>query len=471
MIQGPITGGQHGWAFNRPLIDLAAKGFVEAEYFLEGQATTYGPVAGAELGRDGKWTVEPKGKVPFKTRFLVYRPADPAKFNGTVVVCWNNVTAGYELFFGEGPEVLEEGYAYVCATVQAVGVHGFEANPQGLAAWDAERYGSLSIPTDDASYDIFSQVARAVGPGRSGPVDPMGGLAVKRVIGLGASQSAGRLSTYINAVHPLPPEQGGHAFDGYMLQIYFGGGTAIEGSDPPVRVSPGAPGAARPLPRAQNLIREDLDVPAMIVNTELEAIACLKVRQPDTERFRTWEAAALTHVSYQAQLTRNEKYQRDFGVAPAAPSEDMNRIYLQPFYDAALHHMNRWVNGGAAPPSQPLINFDADGKVVRDAHGIATGGVRLPQADAPVAMNSSAPVSDDFSGRLRGSNRPFDAATLDALYGDEAGYLARFRQAAAAAVAAGVMMPRDVEPAVAEAALEYRRARALSAREPATTAG
>ena len=30
MIQGPITGGQHGWAFNRPLIDLAAKGFVRS---------------------------------------------------------------------------------------------------------------------------------------------------------------------------------------------------------------------------------------------------------------------------------------------------------------------------------------------------------------------------------------------------------------------------------------------------------
>ena len=122
------------------------------------------------------------------------------------------------------------------------------------------------------------------------------------------------------------------------------------------------------------------------------------------------------------------------------------------------------MSGGAPPPRQPLIDFDAQGKVIRDRHGIATGGVRLPQADAPVAMNSSQPVSDDFSGRLRGSNRPFDGATLDALYGDEAGYLARFRAAAASAVEAGVMMAHDVEPAVAEAAQEYRRARAATAR-------
>lgn len=455
MIEGPVTGGKHGWAFGRPLFDLAEAGYVEAEYFLSGEATTYALAPGAEMSRDGRWQVQPEGRTPFRTRFLVYRPADPAKFNGTAVVCWNNVTAGYELFFGESPEILEGGYAYICASVQKVGVHGFEDNPQGLAVWDPERYGELSIPTDDASYDIFTQVARAVGPGRDRTVDPMGGLEVKKVIGLGASQSAGRLATYINAIHPLPPEKGGHAFDGYILQIYFGTGTPIRASDRPAP----ADRNARPLPRAANLIRDDLDVPAMIVNTELEAISCLPVRQPDTDRFRTWEAAALTHVSYQAQVPRNVKYQREFGEAPPPVSEAINRIYLQPFYDAALFHMTAWVNGGPPPPSQPLIEFTEAGEVVRDAHGIARGGVRLPQAEAPVAMNSSIPVTNDFSGRLRGSNRPFEPATLDALYGDEAGYLARFRAAAEAAVKAGVLRPREVDLQTEEAAREYRRAR------------
>jgi hypothetical protein len=459
VIEGPVKGGQHGWAFARPLNDLAAKGYVEEEFFLSGEATTYALAPGSEMSRDGKWRIAPRGQIPFKTRLLVYRPADPAKFNGTAVVCWNNVTAGYELFFGESPEVLEGGYAYICASVQKVGVHGFPDDPQGLVAWDGARYGELSIPTDDASYDIFTQAARAVGPGRDrGGVDPMGGLDVQRVIGLGASQSAGRLSTYVNGVHPHLAASGQRAFDGYILQIYFGSGAPLEASDRPVP----ADRNARPLPRAANLIRDDLDVPAMIVNTELEAISCFPVRQPDTARFRTWEAAALTHVSFQAQTMRNEKFKRDFGVAPPAPSQATNRIYLQPYYDAALHHMNRWVAGGAPPPSQPLIAFTAEGAVIRDANGIAKGGVRLPQAAAPVATNSSIPVTDDFAGRLRGSNKPFDAARLDALYGDEAGYLARFEAAAEAAVSAGVMLPRDVAPAVTEAASEYRRARELA---------
>ena len=152
MIEGPVTGGEHGWAFARPLIDLAAKGYVEAEYFLSGEATTYALAPGTAMARDGKWRAAPKATVPFRTRFLVYRPADPEAFNGTVVVCWNNVTAGYELFFGESPEVLEGGYAYVCASVQKVGLHGFADDPQGLVAWDRDRYGDLSIPTDAAAY-------------------------------------------------------------------------------------------------------------------------------------------------------------------------------------------------------------------------------------------------------------------------------------------------------------------------------
>jgi len=137
----------------------------------------------------------------------------------------------------------------------------------------------------------------------------------------------------------------------------------------------------------------------------------------------------------------------------------MNRIAITPYYDAAIFHVNRWINGGPPPPRQPLIEFaGSPPEVVRDAHDIAVGGVRLPQADVPVATNTSVPLGEDFASALRGSNRPFGASRLTALYGDERAYLARFEEAAARAVAAGVMLARDVAPAVAEAALEYRRA-------------
>ena len=464
MIQGPITGGAHGWAFADPLVDLAAYGYVEEEFFVTGEATSYRQVPGTAWSRDGHWQVEAKSIIPFKTRILVYRPADPARFNHTAVVSWNNVTAGYELFGGESPEIIEGGYAFIAATVQRVGAHGFPTNSQGLAAWDPDRYGTLSIPTDDASYDIFTQVARAIGPerNRSG-VDPLAGLDVRKVIGLGASQSASRLSTYVNAVHPLA-----RAYDGFLLQIYFGGGAPIETGPAVVNPNWAAVLSSTSLPVilqeanlvGANLIRDDLDVPVMVVNSELEAFACRRVRQPDSDRFRYWESAGTSHTAYQTQLVRAAKYKREFGAALPVTS-NMNRIALTPLYDAAVHHLNRWVHGGAPPPVQPLLVFAGDpADVVRDAYGIATGGVRLPQADVPVASNSAIPLQANREYLLRGSNHPLDAKLIDALYGDEATYLAKFEQAARRAVQSGVLLPRDVRPAVEEAAIEYRRASA-----------
>jgi hypothetical protein len=457
-IDGPITGGAKGWPFGRPLFDLAEHGYVEEEFFLRGEATTYRQTPGTEWGRDGRWQAEPKATVPYRTRILVYRPADPERFNHTSLVHWNNVTAGYELFSGESPEILEGGYAFVAATVQHVGIHGFPTNSQGLAAWDPERYGSLSIPTDDASFDIFTQVARAVGAGRDrSGVDPLAGLDVRRVIGLGASQSAGRLGTYINAIHPLE-----RACDGYLLQIYFGTGSPLEVGDTIVNInSPASSGNAgsRARLRGTNLIRDDQDIPVMVVNSELEAIACYDVRQPDTDRFRYWESAGTCHVAVQSMAVRAPRYEREFGT-PLPVKKKMNRIAITPLYDAAIHHLKRWVDGGEAPPRQPLIEF-AGGPpaVVRDAHGIATGGIRLPQADAPVAQNSAIPLGTDIYSLLYGSNHPFDAAKLDALYGDEATYLASFEEAARRAEKAGVLLPRDIAGAVEEARREYRRAR------------
>ena len=454
-VEGPITGGDHGWPFGRPLFDLAERGYVDEEFFLSGDAVTYRQAPGTEWGRDGHWSAEPNGTVPFTTRLLVYRPADPARFNGTVVVSWNNVTAGYELFGAESAEFLDGGYAVVAATVQRVGVTGFPTDSQGLAAWDPTRYGSLSIPTDDASYDIFTRVARTVGANRDRTgTDPLAGLDVQRVIGMGASQSAARLATYINAIHPLE-----HAFDGYLLQIYFGAGTALEVGDAIVNINaPTAPGTgSRVGLRGTNVIRDDLDVPVMVVNSELEAIACYEVRQPDTDRFRYWESAGTCHVSIQSMDVRAPKYEREFGT-PQPVMQQMNRIAITPLYDAALHHLNRWVGGGEPPPVQPLIEFAGDPpQPVRDEHGIAVGGVRLPQADVPVAQNSAIPLGQDIYSMLWGSSHPFDRAKLEALYGDEETYVARFREAAERSVAAGVLLPRDVTPLVEEARSEYRR--------------
>src|SRR5262247_974097 len=85
-LSGPITGGEHGRPFTSSVVDLAAHGYVEEEYFLAGTATTYAPAAGTVLGSDGRWDLVPAGSQAFQTRLLVRRPSEPGRFYGTVLV-------------------------------------------------------------------------------------------------------------------------------------------------------------------------------------------------------------------------------------------------------------------------------------------------------------------------------------------------------------------------------------------------
>jgi hypothetical protein len=83
-VTGPISGGKYGRPAVASPIDLSGYGFVEEEYFLEGKAHGY-----AAAGDDrSPWAVTAKPDRPYRTRILVRRPADPRKFNGTVLVAW-----------------------------------------------------------------------------------------------------------------------------------------------------------------------------------------------------------------------------------------------------------------------------------------------------------------------------------------------------------------------------------------------
>ena len=447
-ISGPITGGKRGWPFGAAYQDVASIGYVENEYFFGGQATRYQAKPGTELGRDGFWEAESAGTDAFKSRMLVYTPADPARFNGTVIVTWNNVTAGHDLFGADSEEVFEGGFALVCVTTQKAGIDGLAPIHQGLANWDPERYGSLRMSSDDYSFDVFSQAAKAVGPKRdTTAIDPMLGLSVKRLVAQGASQSAGRLGTYVNAIAPID-----NPFDAFILTIYFGRGTPLEVGETVVNIN--QPADSVPVQRrlqGSNLLRTDLAVPILVVNSELEAIACHGVRQPNTDTMRFWETAGTCHVSQQGRTARQRLIERDELVARDI-EPNINAIPMNPIYDSSYFHMQRWLNDGTPPPIFEAIAFTGDpAEVVRDGEGIAVGGIRLPQADVPVAKNSAIPVTDDIFGVLGGSSYAFTVAQNVVLHGDRATFLARFRAAADAAVTADAIRPREVEKLVTEA--------------------
>jgi len=139
-LTGPITGGDRGWPFGAAAFDLAALGYIEEEYFFEGDAVRYRHPQGTGRSFDGKWSAEIAGSAPFKSRMLIRRPADPAKFNGTVVSLWNNVSRGFDIFVGESPEIYRGGFAIALASDVRIATPTLKMNAAfiriGLSACD-----------------------------------------------------------------------------------------------------------------------------------------------------------------------------------------------------------------------------------------------------------------------------------------------------------------------------------------------
>ena len=122
-LTGPITVGHVVEPLSGLPLDLAADGYVEQEFFASGTATAF---TATSAPNDGKWTIAPAATAPYRTRILVRRPTDPARFNGTVVVEWLNVSAGESDPDWDylNPELTRDGYAYVGVSAQALAVNG-----------------------------------------------------------------------------------------------------------------------------------------------------------------------------------------------------------------------------------------------------------------------------------------------------------------------------------------------------------
>jgi len=442
-----LTGGVHGRPFSAALVDLEQLGYQQREYVVSGTAESYRPVG--DLRFDGRWAVEPVDTASFRTRILVTAPVDPHRFNGTVMAEWNNVSVGFEILAADAPELFELGFVHVGISAQYVGVHGHADSPTGLTAWDPERYASLSHPGDRYSYDIFRQCARLVGPQRpTDGLDPLQGLAVQDLIAVGHSQSAGRLASYLNAIAPRE-----RVFDAAMLVTYFGAGASID-SDALFDAREIDPNVPRQFPAGTRL-RDDLGIPIMVVNSETEVLPSVMVRQRDSERFRWWEAAGTAHANVPVMAVIMGKVRRD-GLSMPVPAEvgdipPMCAVSWKPVLIAAMVHLQRWLRGGPAPPTQPLIEVAGDPPaLVRDEHGIARGGIRLPDVEVPLAAHTG---HNGLNGMmiLNGASVPFSADVVRQLYRDKQHYLDRYDRALKQAVDAGVILPISAEKLRAQA--------------------
>jgi hypothetical protein len=453
-ITGPVTGGAGKPDLVTTSFDLARVGYVGEEYFLSGTATAYS--SPKPLTVDGRWDVRPASTAPYETRIVVYRPSDPKKFDGTVMVEWLNVSAGFDSppdWLAGHLAIIRDGAAWVGVSAQSVGVQGGTAAVAGLAAGglkagDPARYAMLSHPGDSYSYDIYSQAGLAVR--RPGAHVPMGPLKVRRVVGVGESQSAFRLVTYINALQPRD-----HVYDGFLVHSRWANGDRL--SQPPLPLV---------TPPEGTVIRDDLRVPVLTFETETDlARGYAAARQPDSRSFRLWEVAGTAHAD--AYTTggfgdtgdgRAEVALLDVSAVNGGPLQCAKPINDGPAFlvlNAAIHDLDRWVTRGTPPPPAPRLAVSAGPPVTisRDEHGNALGGIRTPLVDAPTATldGSGGNGGGGFCG-LFGETVPFSAPTLLSLYPRHGDYVTRFDRATSRALRNGFLLPLDAKNLDAAAA-------------------
>jgi hypothetical protein len=415
-VVGPVRGTRPPWGV--PRVDPVAVGYLVEEYQLCGVAGCHEQVSN---GPGDEVEVRELGTAPYRTRLLVLRPEDPERFNHTVLLNWQNVSAGFESFAPSDGE-LYQGYAWVGVSVQEVGLYGpplgmgARANARGLVDEDPERYGMLRHPGDPGSFDIFADAARVVGPARSTSIDPLSGLDVRHVIAVGGSQSAMRLVAYANAFHNIH-----RVIDGYAL-------SAWEGRAPDLGDGPISFGGAR------TVIRDDLEVPVVVVNSEFEALALYLAGAVDSEWVRYWEVAGTPHG-----VTRRSELPHGRGRTP-------NTLRFKPVAESALRHVRRWVAEGRCAPAFPRIEVEAGPppRIRRDDHGNAVGGIRLPELEVPVAEYRGAATGTGLPP-LFGAARPFADDELRLMYPTRLQFESRWMRAVDELAASEAIRPEDVE--------------------------
>jgi hypothetical protein len=355
---------------------------------------------------------------------IVRRPTDPAKFNGTVVVEWLNVTDGFdgEYFWVQAKDYLiRAGYAYIGISAQD---NSISITDVSLKRFSPARYGGLDVTdggkvaNDDLSYDIFSQV------GLVAKRDPkvLNGLPVKKLIGIGMSQSGARLGTYLNYVHMKAP-----VYDSFLMQVWNAS------------------------------VRDDMTTPVIKVLSESEANATsLPVAQEDTPTRRTWWVAGTSHGDQVQRMGRSGVFTRDFGLAKVKNDSCVSgtvptrpRTPISHVISSAIYHLQLQMDSGVSPPSGPpfkTTNKGATMSVVRDASGNALGGIRMAQTDVPVARADGLDC-----GGFVGAWVPFDRQQLGSLYPTHDDYVAKVVSAADKSVKAGFVLPEDAAQTVADA--------------------
>jgi hypothetical protein len=282
--------------------------------------------------------------MPYKTRIVIRKPKDNAKFNGLILA---------ESMHPSGnPWVFHFTQTYAMTT-GVIGLEVLTSTPAGLSAANEGRYKDLIVP-NGAANDILAQVGALI---KSDHKDnPLSGFAVRKMILAGSSASAAVAQNYLSNAHmaqrlaDMKP-----IYDGFMP-------TSANGQIPA------------------------LDVPTILVPTMRETFAGAGTTQPDSEKLRVYEFAGMAHID-----------SRVAGAYYPDPCKyPMSRYPLGAEMAVALDKLFAWADKGVAPAHADrfYVDFNPDNKpgldrdkgvlLALDEFGNVRGGIRNTYVDVPV---------------------------------------------------------------------------------------
>jgi len=435
--------------------DLVKAGYVEEEFYLSG--------VGPAITARGDALFD----APYITRILVRRPADPAKFNGTVVIepfSWfGERGAGWIL---TRDYLLRKGYAYVGYTLNINKPAADPKFPPGdgeaeagapdpnhlytgivnfdfMREYDYARYAPLGSYYDPARFrrggapDPFVPQSQAIGAQlalllkSNLPTGPMDKLQVERVYVNSWAVTAQVWMDYL--------DQGRHQSwrmpDGRpLIDAYMTGKMAFgEVGGDVVRVP-------RKMPA---------DVPVVTIYSQselmhdvLEGIAL----PPDTNQpmLRYYEVTGMPHLRMADLGTQH----REFLAGDVGKGDDpqCQTLYDEPVEVVAaalLDAMDKWVRTGQPMPKAPRVVRQGNG-VVRDGTSRnMIGGVRPPWIMVPSATYLT--EQETNCGLVYDTKLALPAEQLRQLYSSYRAYVKKFEAAKRTAIRQGYLLEADAD--------------------------
>lgn len=357
---------------------------------------------------------------PYKTRIVIRKPIDNAKFSGLVLAESMHPSGNAWMFHFTHRYSMDAGH---------IGLEILTSTHEPFVEGNPERYKGLQVLPGQAP-EILAQVGALV---RAKQGSPLANLPIRRMILAGTSASAAVVIGYLPAHMVLRLADMKPIYDGF-------------------------------LPTSTGATVQRVDVPMIQVPTMTEVMTGTATPRQDGDtpgdQFRVYEFAGMAHIDSRDAVA----------YYPNPCKYPISRYPMAAYMSVALNHLWQWVDKGTVPPRAPRILVDrdvtGDGSIMAlDQYGNARGGIRNPYVDVPVkryAVRNEGAVPPIKNAHpfvavrgeaaqaqlcgLAGYEMPLTSAQLKSLYRNKKDYVAKVERSYDALVKQGWALPvyRDV---------------------------